>query len=202
MKPNTTNDHSADGRLSEALSRLARQSQRSAPPEIGVALADVFRRRHAARRRSQTLRMTAMAALLCLAAGLSFMTKTSRPQKGPVAVSIQPAIVPAHVTDHARTVSESGPAAGPATVHKAQLRQAQRGPSDQSAEQSLDFMVLPGWSSVSPREQMRIVRMELPASALRIVGAPVSEEITERPVLADFVVGQDGTPYAMRLVQQ
>jgi hypothetical protein len=63
-------------------------------------------------------------------------------------------------------------------------------------------MVLPGWSSATPSEQLRIVRMELPASALRMVGAPVSQEVTERPVLADFVVGQDGTPYAMRLVQQ
>ncbi len=204
MEPKNTESRLGEGRLSEGLlsetlGRLARQSQRSAPPAVGATLLDAFRRRHAARRRAQTMRIATMAALLCLAAGLPLMTKILRPQHIQVAASIQS---PMPATAGMRPGSEINGAAGPAQLHKAQIHRTRPTPAAQRAEQSSDFMALPGWSSATTGEQLRIVRMELPASALRMVGAPVSEEVTERPVLADFVVGQDGTPYAMRLVQQ
>jgi hypothetical protein len=196
MSPENREDRLSEGRLSEALGLLARHSRRSAPPEVGAALLDAFRQRQAARGRVRTMRLTAMAALLCLAAGLVFMTRTAHPERASMAVSIQPSVPPVREAENTRG---AGPAGSPARTSQPQLR---RTPPAQRAEQSSDFMALPGWSSATTGEQLRIVRMELPASALRMVGAPVSEEVTERPVLADFVVGQDGTPYAMRLVQQ
>jgi hypothetical protein len=41
----------------------------------------------------------------------------------------------------------------------------------------------------------------VPASALWQMGAPVSPDSGARRFMADFVVSQDGTPYAVRLVQ-
>jgi hypothetical protein len=202
MKPNITEDRFSEGHLSEALGRLARHSERSAPPEVGAALLDAFRRRQAARRGMRTLRMTAIAALLLFAAGLIFITKERRPHPAPIAAAIQSPIPAAQATDSTPSGSKTDFASGRAPIHRTQHRLSKPGSVAQHAERSSDFMVLPGWSSAAPREQLRIVRMELPASALRMVGAPVSEEVSERPVLADFVVGQDGTPYAMRLVQQ
>ena len=50
-------------------------------------------------------------------------------------------------------------------------------------------------------DELRVVRLEMPGEDLRLVGAAVTEEIARRRVTADFVVGHDGTPYAVRLVQ-
>jgi hypothetical protein len=201
-----SSDHKHDGfteeRLSEALDLLARHSRRSAPPEVGAALLDAFQRRRTAGRRLQTLRMTAIAAILCLAAGLIFMTTTSRPKPVAIASSSASAKPAAQTTAATPPVVKADFTTLSTPPHRTQYRQPKPEPASQRAERSSDFMILPGWSSAAPREQLRIVRMELPALALRMVGAPVSEEVTERPVLADFVVGQDGTPYAMRLVQQ
>ena len=50
-------------------------------------------------------------------------------------------------------------------------------------------------------DELRVVRVQLPASALWQMGAPLNSDTANRRMLADFVVGQDGTPYAVRLVQ-
>jgi hypothetical protein len=47
----------------------------------------------------------------------------------------------------------------------------------------------------------QIVRLELTGAELRMVGAPVTEELADRRVRADFLIGRDGTPYGVRLVQ-
>ncbi len=47
----------------------------------------------------------------------------------------------------------------------------------------------------------KMVRVDLPGRALRLVGYPVSEEIADRRVIADVLLTQDGTPYALRLIQ-
>jgi hypothetical protein len=63
------------------------------------------------------------------------------------------------------------------------------------------FLALPGYDPAIPPEQLSIVRVQLPASALWQMGAPVSPDSGARKFMADFVVSQDGTPYAVRLVQ-
>lgn len=50
-------------------------------------------------------------------------------------------------------------------------------------------------------EDLQVVRVQLPASALWKMGAPMLADAGERRMTADFVVGQDGTAYAVRLVQ-
>ncbi len=45
-----------------------------------------------------------------------------------------------------------------------------------------------------------VVRLEMPASDLRLVGVPVAEEALNRMVQADVVIGADGLPYALRVL--
>jgi hypothetical protein len=63
------------------------------------------------------------------------------------------------------------------------------------------FLALPGYDPAVPADELSIVRVRLPASALWQMGAPVSPDSGARKFMADFVVSQDGTPYAVRLVQ-
>jgi hypothetical protein len=60
---------------------------------------------------------------------------------------------------------------------------------------------LPGYDPAVPADELRVVRVQVPASALWQMGAPVSPDSGARKFMADFVVSQDGTPYAVRLVQ-
>ena len=63
------------------------------------------------------------------------------------------------------------------------------------------FLALPGYDPAVPADELHIVRVQLPGSALWQMGAPVSPDSGARKFMADFVVSQDGTPYAVRLVQ-
>jgi len=63
------------------------------------------------------------------------------------------------------------------------------------------FLALPAYDPSVPLDDLQVVRVQLPASALWTIGAPIPADAGERRMLADFVVGQDGTAYAVRLVQ-
>ena len=63
------------------------------------------------------------------------------------------------------------------------------------------YWALPAFDLIPSGDQLRVVRLQLRGEDLRLVGAPVTEEIVRRRVTADFVVGHDGTPYAVKLVQ-
>jgi hypothetical protein len=63
------------------------------------------------------------------------------------------------------------------------------------------FLALPGYDPAVPADELHVVRVQLPGSALWQMGAPVSPDLGARKFMADFVVSQDGTPYAVRLVQ-
>jgi hypothetical protein len=69
------------------------------------------------------------------------------------------------------------------------------------AASNRQFLALPGYDPAIPAEELSIVRVRVPASALWQMGAPVIPDSGARKFMADFVVGQDGTPYAVRLVQ-
>ena len=52
-----------------------------------------------------------------------------------------------------------------------------------------------------PFERGRLLRVELPASAMRMVGLPVHAERLSDPVQADVLVGEEGLPRAIRFVK-
>ena len=74
--------------------------------------------------------------------------------------------------------------------------------SQQAAEVDSDaFVALPSFDPAAPTDGLEIVRLEMPATVLRLVGFPIREDVSEYRVVADVLLAQDGTPYALRFVQ-
>jgi hypothetical protein len=186
-------DPRTNARLTEALLHLAASSRQGAPAEVGAGLAMAFRRHHARRRLVRRVRMAALAACLILAA-LLWMRKPSRQPSNAAIVSGPSPEMPGKAPERA--------AATP--VGPAQPRPAAKRASIQAHGHSASnpqFVALPAYDPRIPMDELRVVRVQLPASALWQMGAPISSDTDNRRMLADFVVGQDGTPYAVRLLQ-
>jgi hypothetical protein len=64
-----------------------------------------------------------------------------------------------------------------------------------------DFVALPTFDPAIPIGLSRVVRLDLPGPALQLIGYPVDGQLLNRHVLTDVLVGQDGMPYAVRLVE-
>jgi len=188
-------DSAADARLSDALRGLAASSRRGAPVEIGAGLATAFRRHHARRRLVRRATVAALAACLALVAGLiSMRARREAPSKE--IVKEQPNVVPIKTPD-AVTVAKTEE-----TPSRPVKKQAKRkAASNLAAASRREFLALPGYDPAIPADELSIVRVRVPATALWQMGAPVSPDSGARKFMADFVVNQDGTPYAVRLVQ-
>lgn len=182
-------------RLSEALRHLGQTRERSAPPEIYNVLAETFRSHHVRRRRAQRTRIVlALAACVVLSVAL---LRTSRGSiHGPVTSAGSGAVhlIPPQNTEFA----EEQNVAQASHRENAGRNGSGRAPKAVTVE---DFLALPSYDPAMPADGLRIVRLEARGSDIRLAGAPVSEELSERRVVADFVVGHDGTPYAVRFVQ-
>jgi len=189
-------DSAADARLSDALRGLAASSRRGAPVEIGAELATAFRRHHARRRLVRRVSVAALVACIALAAGLISMR--SRHEAPPrEIVNKQPSVAPVKVPDIVTNAKAEGTASR--SVKKQVKPRATN--SNLAAASRREFLALPGYDPAIPAEELSIVRVRVPATALWQMGAPVSPDSGARKFMADFVVSQDGTPYAVRLVQ-
>jgi hypothetical protein len=62
------------------------------------------------------------------------------------------------------------------------------------------FVLLPYADTYEPLEAGEIVRVQLGSAALESLGLPVAGADTGQQVLADVLIGQDGLPRAVRLV--
>jgi hypothetical protein len=194
MREIDLSEKNPDVRLAGALKSLADASATGAPPEIGNVLLGAFRRHHA-RRRAQ--RRTALAAAIGAVLLPAVLWVAARhPAKKSAIQPAAPAIVAPPV---------EAPAV-PAVISVGPRRQVKKQRSRalvrQTQPAASDFVVLSSYyDQPVSGEELRIIRLEVTGNALRMVGVPVMEQRENRTVLADFVVGQDGTPYAMRLVR-
>jgi hypothetical protein len=68
------------------------------------------------------------------------------------------------------------------------------------AEVATSFYSLVEEGELVPLESGRVVRIEVPASALIALGLPITAESKDRPVQADLVLGQDGLARAIRFL--
>ena len=184
-----------EDRLSTALRELAESSRQNASPELGMALKDAFRRHHRRRKRIERAGIGIVCLTLASLAVWLLPRKTQPLLKPEVAVvrATQPQRTPApqpkrpenvrapHATRHASAGKTSSPKNSPAAAEP--------------------FVTLPAFAMMPADDELRVVRLEMPGEDLRLVGAPVTERVARRRVTADFVVGPDGTPYAVRLVQ-
>lgn len=164
------NPHSAQELLSAALRRLARSSPRSPSPELERLLVQAFHRRHQRRRAIQVA--FAVAASLAIVAGLLWWR-----------------LVPPYPIERS---ASSQPVVQPFT-----------GPTAESRTFDTDastFVALPSFSLSTPDEELRILRVEMPVSSLRLLGARVKDELSTQQIVAEILVGADGTPYAFRII--
>lgn len=62
------------------------------------------------------------------------------------------------------------------------------------------FIPLPNAERVGPNDDVNVVRMELPRSAMLVVGLEVSPERVSEPVQAEVMLGPDGLARAVRFM--
>lgn len=63
------------------------------------------------------------------------------------------------------------------------------------------FYPLPEAEGLPPVEDATVIRVQMPASSLQLMGVALDEEAPTDPVQADILLGQDGLARAVRLVE-
>ena len=187
-------------RLTDALRRLAASSPQSAPPQVAAGLLGEFRRHHARRRRNRQIAIAGFAVCLVVAAVV-----LSLPHRSPNTTPSQTAKLPETTATPVKQeplaivpVASVNPGKSHVVKQASVNRKAVK-PTVSAANRT--FLALPGYDPTVPLDELHVVRVQVPASALWQMGAPVSANVGTHSVTADFVVSQGGTPYAVRLVQ-
>jgi hypothetical protein len=190
--------------LLEAIRELATESP-VASPELRARLNDAFVRHHALRR----LRRRAEV-IVALAVSIAVSIYWLRPhprlpavevsgpvQSAPVAQSAAQTIAP---KVHAPTMAKAFANRRVQPKRISKVINSTTATSTVTAE-TTDFVALPTFDPAMPLDGSRMVRMDLPGSALQRIGYPVDGQLLDRRIVTDVLVGQDGMPYAVRLVQ-
>jgi hypothetical protein len=189
-------DLKSDARLSKALRGLAASSSRGAPAEVGVELAAAFRKHHVRRRVVRRMSVGAIVAGLAVVVGLmSLGSRSTHQVPTKEIVQEQPSSIPIKVPQPAAIAKTITTSPRPLAKH------VKPKATNNITASRRQFLALPGYDPTVPADELHIVRVQVPASALWQMGAPVSPDFGARRFMADFVVSQDGTPYAVRLVQ-
>jgi hypothetical protein len=180
--------------LSSALHRLASTGGRNAPPELGASLLERFRRHHQRRRQ---VRYAVAAAVAACVLGVAIFAGMLRP------VHTADKKLPLHVPEQAQAISAatgmtSAPDSQPRR-HQATARRLATG--ETQAVNREEFVPLPSFDPAVASGDLQMVRVEVTGSDLRMLGARVVGDLSDRPVIADFITDRDGTPYAVRIVQ-
>jgi len=191
MKPNPDSVDS-DARLAGALRAVAAAAPAEAPRELGDALSKAFRRHHSRRRAVRRSAMALAILTVLFSAGRLLVRKPVAPVSVKSAGTGSVEAPPTTGSPIRLNESSSTPGAAPGVRNLKRKRRP--------TASSQDFVALSSFDEAVRGEDLRVLRLELTGRALRLAGAPVSEEMADRRLLADFVVGQDGTPYAVRLV--
>lgn len=183
--------------LSSALHRLASAAERNAPTALQASLVGEFRRHH--RRRRQKRFLGAASVTLCL---LLFATMLKL--RAPLAGNERERVGTPQTQTVAKVPEQPLPAnrfeSNEISAHS--LSKYQRAASDeQTGREPEGFIALPSYDPATASGELQVVRVELPGSELRMLGAPVAGDLSDQPVTADFITDRDGTPYAVRFVQ-
>jgi hypothetical protein len=168
----------AHGRLLEGLKTLAADSRRNeAPARVELGLVAAFRSQHPRAHRAGVRHFWVPALSWATAAGVViaaalFLLHPHQP-------------LPAH--------------RGAGTVEMASLTDA---PDPYAAESDDGFIPLPNARGLDPTEEVNIVRVEVPRSAMLEVGLAVSADRVSELVEADVELGPDGLARAIRFVDE
>ncbi len=159
-------------------------SDLEAPARVEAALLDAFRERHRRRGRIQGLVLVALAAGLVL--GFLISRERSKHEVRQEIVAAPVVLPPA--------VEVRDVAAVPARAQRQSVVRAAALPR----EVVTDFFPL--MDVAPPLGRGELLRVTVPASAMRSVGLPVREERLNDRVQADVLVGEEGMARAIRFV--
>ena len=117
--------------------------------------------------------------------------------------STPPATSSPHSSTESSALATSAPKQG---VEQPSLRHphssAMREPEPSSHEVSMDdFVALPASEGLPPASAISLVRMQIQQNALQQYGLEVPADTGPRTLLAEFAVGEDGLPRAIRIIR-
>lgn len=180
--------------LSSALHRLATAGKRNAPPELGANLLENFRHHYQRRRQ---MRLAMVAALAACALGLAIFAGMLHPVH--TAEKTTPVRTPEEAPVIAPTVRATSSQAPEPKPQRTEQRHIVAGETQAANDEG--FVPLPSYDPAVTSGDLQMVRVEVTGSELRMLGARVAGDLSDRPVIADFITDRDGTPYAVRLVE-
>ena len=195
--------------MSEVLRELAGASP-EASPEVGARLREAFTLHHVRRRMRQRVAV-GVGLVACLAVSTVLLHSSNRAR---TVKMIEPTVQNTTTSSSERKVvaPESPRHTEETVIAKAAMKprslkkqvkklRAHNIEALRATVAAADFVALPTFDPAIPTGQSRIVRIDLPGSALQLIGYPVEGQLLDRRILTDVLVGQDGMPYAVRLVQ-
>ena len=179
----------SEDRVLAALKVLAEHDRGlEAPPGVEAQVREGFRRKRPALRWRRAWPW-AIAAAVVIAAFLAGRQSQPVARGAPAQVTVVPAPVVIEAPAAVREI---------VIVPPSPARRAAQTPPSQRREIVTEFFPLVDYAP--PFERGELVRVILPASALRGVGIPVREERLMEQVQADILVGQEGLARAIRFV--
>lgn len=90
----------------------------------------------------------------------------------------------------------------PGAVELAAVPSSMEPSFDENAPDSDGFIPLPNAERIAPDENVNVVRLEVPRSAMLAVGLPVSADQVSELVEADVKMGPDGLARAVRFINE
>jgi hypothetical protein len=192
--------------LDGALRALASDASREAPFHVEAAtLLGAFRRSapttahfKAVPRWVAVCAAAGLAAAITLVLGLTLRSKRVFPKLEETRANNSSA--PATENSISRGPVEPNAAASP---HRSKAKGVghPRATVASAPEWATPFVQLPYADTIAPLESTAIVRLVLPRSALASLGLPVSEDVAGERISAELLLGEDGSPRAIRVVR-
>jgi hypothetical protein len=179
--------------VTEAVAGSVREQQ--TPPNVEAALLSAFRSQ---RRRTIGWRTFQWAAAGAAAAMLAVVLWTS---SGPSKGQLSPAPRKDVSSQSKEPLDASGLAASQ-PGEAAQGTELEASNADTGGTYSVsDFVPVPFTEGIGPEDSGMVVRVQLTRASLAELGYPVAEAPDEDLIRADVLVGEDGWPRGVRLVQ-
>ena len=190
-------------RLTVSLRALARDTRVAAPAEMQRRLEAAFGVYHAGSQRGARdwMKWSAAAAIVICAIGFGVWRLRPAPSPVPAVTQASRPAEPARRPD-TPAVTTASPVSSPReyTV-SASSRPSSRPPlPNRAAVADRPFVAIPASGALPPLETAQIFRVEVPVGALPAYGFDIAPDATGSYVTADVLVGQDGQPRAIRLV--
>lgn len=201
-------EYLADSRsLDGALRALASNAGQEAPFHVEATLLGAFRRSARATAHSKPVprwvavcAAAGLAAAMALTLGLTFRSKRVIPKAEETRASNSSA-PPIENSIPRESLAPSVP--GTASLHRSKAKGMghPRAAVANATEWATPFVQLPYADNIGPLESTAIVRLVLPRSALASFGLPVNEDVAGERISAEFLLGEDGSPRAIRVVR-